>query len=130
MITVPTYATLTIPKDVRASFVEVSELRLHLLIRSLLEGVVVDEGWYRTRYGDVNDAIRSRAFPSGKAHYVAVGYFEDRLPRYIAVDDAWYLKMNPDVVEAIQRGDLGSAQDHFEMAGFREGRAPAESWSL
>lgn len=130
MTIVPPYSALTTPMDPQTTVVEVSEMRLHALLRALLERVRVDESWYLARYADVDAAVRSRAYPSGKIHYIAVGYFEDRLPRHIAVDEVWYLRTNPDVAEAVGHGDLVGAQEHFEIAGFREGRLPAEGWFL
>lgn len=50
------------------------------LVRKLLYSVEVDEGWYRDRYPDVDQAIRAGAVKSAQEHFVTSGYFEGRLP--------------------------------------------------
>lgn len=95
-----------------------------VLIRTLLQGIEVDEAWYVTRYPDVADAISQGIVPSAREHFLNDGYFEGRMPFQIKVNEAWYLEQNPGVAEFISRGDLESAQQHFEEHGYREGRKP------
>ena len=92
--------------------------------------IALDEGWYRHRYSDVEDAVRSGALVDAKQHYRESGYFEHRMPFAIAVDERWYLNQYDDVGAAISRKLYGSAQDHFEEVGFKEGRLPYPGFSL
>jgi len=50
------------------------------MIRRLLEPVEVDEGWYAAAYPGVGQGIARGVFPSATVHYLAHGYFENRLP--------------------------------------------------
>jgi hypothetical protein len=94
------------------------------LIRTLLQGIEVDEAWYLSQYPDVADAIRNGVVPSAREHFLFDGYLEGRMPFQIQVDEAWYLEQNPGVAEFIARGELLSAQQHFNDNGYREGRRP------
>jgi len=94
------------------------------LIRTLLQGIDVDEQWYLEQYPDVAEAIRTGIVASAKEHFLNDGYFEGRIPFLIKVDEKWYLEQNPGVAEYIRRGDLQSAQQHFNENGYREGRKP------
>jgi hypothetical protein len=111
-------------------YVELLETKFLELIRLLLLQVEVDEDWYLASYRDVEDAVRSGALKSARAHYIRAGYFENRIPRPFKVDEAWYLEEYPDVADAIQSGAFSSASVHFERDGFREGRLPYADWSL
>lgn len=110
--------------------IEVADSHLREILQILLRHVAVDEAWYRSINGDVNDAIVAGKFSSAKEHYITAGFFEDRLPRPITVDDAWYLDIYPDVAEAIRAGAWPSSQEHFTAVGFREWRLPRPNWSL
>jgi methylase of polypeptide subunit release factors len=68
------------------------------LMRILLASVPVDETWYQTAYPDVAQAIRSGAVKSAKAHFVANGYFEGRLPAQIPADKAFYASQYPEAM--------------------------------
>ncbi len=94
------------------------------MIRFLLQGVEVDEDWYRAQYPDVDEAIRAGVVPSAREHFLNDGYFEGRMPFQIPVDEAFYLKENPGLAEFIERGEIESAQRHFDDNGYREGRRP------
>jgi len=94
------------------------------LVRTLLQGIEVDEAWYLSQYPDVADAIRKGIVTSAREHFLFDGYFEGRIPFLIEVDEAWYLEQNPGVAEFIARGELLSAQQHFNDNGYREGRRP------
>ena len=104
--------------------VSTSYTQFTALIRTLLQGIEVDESWYLSQYPDVADAIRNGIVTSAKEHFLNDGYFEGRIPFLIAVDEAWYLEENPGVAEYIARGELLSAQQHFNDNGYREGRRP------
>ena len=95
-----------------------------VLIRTLLQGIEIDEEWYLRQYPDVAEAIRKKIVNSAKEHFLNDGYFEGRIPFPIKVDEAWYLQQNPGVAEFIERGELESAQQHFNDNGYREGRQP------
>ncbi len=94
------------------------------LVRTLLQGIEVDEAWYLAQYPDVADAIRNGIVVSAQEHFLFDGYFEGRMPFPIPVDEAWYLEQNPGVAEYIASGELLSAQQHFNDNGYREGRRP------
>lgn len=66
------------------------------LIRILLASIPVDETWYQAAYPDVAQAIRSGAVKSAKAHFVANGYFEGRLPAKAPADKAFYASQYPE----------------------------------
>lgn len=110
--------------------IEVSEERLHEVLRIMLALVYVDEAWYRGNHPDVDAAIEAGDLPSARAHYIRSGYFEDRQPHHIEVDENWYLAEYPDVAEAVANGVFDSAQQHFSSSGFREGRIPFPGWQL
>jgi hypothetical protein len=98
--------------------------RFMQLVRTLLQGIEVDEAWYLERYPDVAEGIRAGTVTSAKEHFLNDGYFEGRIPFPIRVDEAWYLEQNPGVAEYIARGELDSAQQHFDEHGYLEGRKP------
>jgi hypothetical protein len=85
-----------------------------------------DETWYLETNPDLSTAIPSDVFPTGFAHFRAVGYAEGRLPFNPRVDSSWYLASYPDVASAIIRGAFDSAEQHFLVAGYREGRLPCD----
>ncbi len=95
------------------------------IIRLFLEGVEVDQEFYRRQYQDIAEAEREGRIGSIQRHFVEDGYFEGRLPFAVAVDEDWYRRNNPDVDESIRQGRIGSAQEHFLSNGYREGRMPA-----
>ena len=111
-------------------YVELREEKLFGLIRAVLEMVEVDEAWYLAANADVAEAVTAGRLASGRAHYIAAGYFENRLPRPVLVDEAWYLAEYPDVAEAIANGAIASATSHFHHSGFLEGRLPHKGWSV
>lgn len=111
-------------------YVELSEAKFMGILRLALAHVIVDEAWYLSVYPDVAAAIHAGSFRSARQHYIASGYFEDRLPHVVAVDEAWYNREYPDVAAAVRNGVFASAQQHFEVYGFKEGRLPCQNWSL
>lgn len=111
-------------------YVELSEVKFMNILRIALMNVTVDEAWYLSAYPDVAAAIQSGSFRSARQHYIASGYFEDRIPRHVPVDEAWYSNEYADVAAAIRAGVFTSAQQHFEVYGFKEGRLPSRNWSL
>jgi hypothetical protein len=111
-------------------YVELPETKFFDLLQQMLALVEVDEGWYRAKYQDVDEAVHAGRFSSGKEHYVTAGYFENRFPHAVHVDETWYLAEYPDVAEAIRSGVVRTATEHFERDGFKEGRLPRLGWSL
>lgn len=83
-----------------------------------------DEDWYLTNYPDVREAVSRGRFPSGWAHFRAIGYLEGRLSHQPHVDGEWYLSAYPDIAEAMLAGKVASAFDHFVQFGYKEGRLP------
>jgi len=124
------FGQLTSCGSYRGRYVEVKEDVLRDVLRLLLSRVLVDEEWYLRTNGDVHAAIRSGDLQTAQEHYVAFGYFEDRLPRQVRVDEKWYLEKYQDVADAIELGKFQSAEHHFNVAGFKEGRLPHEGWDL
>ncbi len=107
------------------------ELRVNLsyenfvtILRTMIQGIEVDEAWYVRTYDDIGSAVKEGAVRSARQHFVDDGYFEGRLPFPICVDERWYLAENDDVADSIRRGAVDSAQDHFDKNGYREGRLP------
>jgi hypothetical protein len=94
------------------------------ILRTLIQGIEVDEAWYARTYEDIGGAIRNGIVRSAKQHFLDDGYFEGRLPFPIIVDEKRYLATNPDVAESIRAGGVESAQAHFDKDGYREGRLP------
>ena len=107
------------------------ELRVNLsyenfvtILRTMIQGIEVDETWYARTYDDIGNAVKEGVIRSAKQHFVDDGYFEGRLPFPMLVDERWYLAENDDVADSIRRGFIESAQDHFDKNGYREGRLP------
>jgi hypothetical protein len=94
------------------------------ILRTMIQGVEVDEAWYARTYEDIGSAVKDGVVRSARQHFVDDGYFEGRLPFKMTVDDRWYLAENPDVAESIRQGVVESAQQHFDKDGYREGRLP------
>ena len=94
------------------------------IMRIMIKGLEVDEGWYARTYEDIGQAIKKGSVRSAKQHFVDDGYFEGRLPFPVVIDERWYLTEYPDVAESIRKGIVHSAQDHFLQDGYREGRLP------
>jgi hypothetical protein len=57
------------------------------MIRRLIEPVAVDEAWYRAAYPGIADAIDRGVLRSAFHHFLAHGYFENRLPFAADRDD-------------------------------------------
>ena len=123
------------PFDLIRRMVEVStvrgELRVSLsyddfikILRMMIAGIEVNEGWYLKAHEDIARAISNGAVASARQHFVDDGYFEGRLPFPIQVDERWYLEQYPDVAESVRKGTVGSGQQHFTEDGYREGRLP------
>src|SRR5262245_18648655 len=126
----PVYSVLIGNGSDAGKLIEVSQTVLNEILQQLLVRVEVNEDWYIKRYPDVGEAISPGLFKSAKEHFTRSGYFEDRLPSFIAVKEAWYMEKYPDVATAIKDGVLANAQQHFELYGYKEGRIPFEGWSL
>lgn len=92
------------------------------LISMYLSGWDFEESWYLSNYSDLASAIPSKDFPSGFAHFRAIGYLEGRLPIKPEVDTTWYMTNYPDVAAAILQGTFESANQHFMLSGYKEGR--------
>ncbi len=123
------------PFEVLKSYLTISNVKGELMVscsyenlvemlRQVIIGVEVDEGWYLERYPDIADAIQQGLIQSSRLHFVNDGYFEGRLPFPIRVDEGYYLKQNAGVAEYVRKGMLESGQQHFEENGYAEGRLP------
>lgn len=100
------------------------------LMSPRIAAIPFDEEWYLARHPDVREAVDSGEVSSAHDHYLRSGYFEGRMPVYIAVQEKWYCEAYPDVADAVRRGVYKSAQAHFELCGYREGRIPYENFRL
>jgi hypothetical protein len=125
------------PFDLIKRMVEVStvrgELRVSLayddfvkILRMMISGIEVDEGWYLKENGDIAQAIAKGALGSAKQHFVDDGYFEGRRPFPMPVDERFYLEHHADVAESVRKGVVSGAEQHFVEDGYREGRLPFE----
>ncbi len=94
------------------------------ILKTLLQGIEIDEAWYARTYEDIGTAIRNGVVRSARRQFVEDGYFEGRLPFPMVVDEDWYLAENPDVADSIDSGIVSSAQNHFDRDGYTEGRLP------
>ena len=97
---------------------------LRLLIESALTNQPFDERSYLLANPDVAEAMKQGKCASGRAHYLATGYFEGRDTGAAGFDHAWYLQRYPDVALAVQSGKAGSALQHYRQSGAREWRSP------
>jgi hypothetical protein len=131
---VPSFATLTNTKMVmqspRPQYMIVEKHFFQAALRGQIEKIPFDEKFYLAKYPDIAEAIAKRVVPDARQHYLAHGYFENRLPHPVKVDAKWYLKEYPDVREAVRREEVASAQEHFETVGFAEGRFPYANFVL
>ena len=124
------------PFDLIRRMVEVStvrgELRVSLayddfvkILRMMISGIEVDEGWYLKENGDIAQAIAKGAVGSAKQHFVDDGYFEGRRPFPMPVDERWYLEHNADVAESVRKGVVSGGG-----AAFRRGWLPRGALAL
>lgn len=104
--------------------VTISAALFRFLLSAAARTAELDENTYLRRNPDVARAIREGVWLSGRDHYAASGYFENRAGSGLAVSEAWYLKTNPDVARAIGAGDWTSAEDHYLRRGMFEWRVP------
>ncbi len=125
------------PFDLIRRMVEVSTVRGELrvsvaydefvkILRMMIAGIEVDEGWYLKENGDIAQAIANGTVASAKQHFVDDGYFEGRRPFPMPVDERWYLEHNADVAESVRKGVVSGGEQHFVEDGYREGRLPFE----
>jgi hypothetical protein len=93
------------------------------VLRCMLDRVEFDEQQYLKCNPDVAAAVKDKQVPSGREHFIKVGYFEGRSGG-VPVDEAWYLARNPDVVTAMRAGKIASGAEQYRLAGASEWRAP------
>ncbi len=104
-----------------------SDRVFRLLVEAALSAQPFNEKAYLALHADVETAIARGEWPSGRAHYLAVGYYEGRATGRSTFDEAWYLNRYPDVLAAVRRGDSRSGSEHFGKAGALEWRSPHEA---
>ena len=97
---------------------------------ALVKQIAFDEGYYLSRYPDIGDAIKAGTIASALDHYVAIGYYENRMPYEILIDEEWYLNEYPDIRRAVANQDFASGQNHFDDQGYAEGRLPFAHFKL
>jgi hypothetical protein len=93
------------------------------LLQCLLAQMEFNEDQYQKSNPDVAEAIKQRGFANGRDHFIATGYFEDRMGGTV-VNETWYLARNPDVAAAKQSGLVESGNTQYRLAGAREWREP------
>jgi hypothetical protein len=90
---------------------------------ALSPSLAFDEFWYRHRYPEVDNLVRSGEFASGWEHYLNRGYLERRNPVWW-FDEQWYLEKNPDVQQAVKGGHLACGYEHFLLYGIHRDLSP------
>ncbi len=78
-----------------------------------------DEAWYVARYGDVREALRRGSFPSGFAHYCALG-LHTHDPHWLFAEDLYRLRRTDLTDAALQAADLRNGYHHYLIAGQNE----------
>ena len=133
-MTAETYATLLnlrlVVHSSKSNYVAVDRNFWTHSFGSQIDGIEIDEAWYRERYDDVASAIKNGTVLDARQHFRESGYFEHRMPFAIGVNETWYLQQYADVGDAIAKAVYASAQEHFEQVGYREGRLPFPGFSL
>ena len=83
-----------------------------------------DEQVYLAANPDVEAAVKTGAYTSGRDHYDRHGRNERR-PGVVPIgfDTMFYLANNPDIAAAVEDGLVPTAADHYATFGWREGRA-------
>lgn len=107
---------------------DISRPFLIRLLRPMFDRLRFEPKWYQSAYPDINAAYQAGSLTDLKSHYCEFGFFEHRLPCFVAVDETFYLSEYPDIGTAVSEGRIASAQWHFETFGFREGRLPSRGW--
>lgn len=79
-----------------------------------------NEKWYRTVYSDVDDAVRQGIFPSGFAHYCAIGYIS-RDAHWLFSEGIYRARRTDLSPEVIVGFGLRNGYHHFLIAGQNEG---------
>ncbi len=124
------------PFDLIKRMVEVStvrgELRVSLayddfvkILRMMISGIEVDEGWYLKENGDIAQAIAKGALGSAKQHFVDDGYFEGRRPFPMPVDERFYLEHHVRC-----RGERAQGSRQRRGAALRRGWLPRGALAL
>jgi SAM-dependent methyltransferase len=54
------------------------------VLRRLLETAPFDEGFYLAKYNDISAAVKAGKLKSGKTHYIANGYFHNRMAQPVS----------------------------------------------
>jgi hypothetical protein len=87
-----------------------------------MSDLLLDEAWYRSRYPDIEEAVRNNKVPSGRFHYLKFGRQEGRSA--YRFDPAWYSDAYPMVGRDIARGRASDPQEHYERHGRFRGYLP------
>jgi hypothetical protein len=123
MFVVP-YRLLTHICHVTDDKVTVPKKLLDFLLMKLVSQSEFDEDRYLRQNPDVAASIRKGEWSTGKAHFAASGYFEDRGGAGLDVSESWYGKANADVGRAIKSGEWVSGETHYHTRGIFEWRCP------
>lgn len=104
-------------------------------LRRLSPNPIFDEGWYRSTYQDVGDAISGGILLSGFQHFVQFGYREGRFPNAILhgraavrllpmadiegqrFDSRAYLSGNPEAADFIRHFPQADAHGYYQRYG-------------
>lgn len=118
------YKLLLANLRLNGSNIVISKSFLDFLLQNLLLNYEFNEEDYLRLNPDVAASVRQGEWESGKAHYIARGYFEDREGALKPLIETWYLRANPDVALAVKAGDWSSGESHYHERGMFEWRAP------
>jgi hypothetical protein len=83
-----------------------------------------DEGWYRQRYPDVNEAIRFGKYNSAWEHYLREGARNGYNPAFW-FDERWYRRECPEASLGVRRGTLVCGFEHYLREGVHTGLLPS-----
>jgi hypothetical protein len=109
--------------DLTKDSVKVSTKYLKRLIAKIVSQVHVDDSWYLKNYPDVRGAVMGHDVESARAHFLATGYFEGRLPGNLPFDSDWYYQKYKDIAAVFKRDDIDGLMQHYLSSGYFEGRA-------
>jgi hypothetical protein len=82
-----------------------------------------DEAYYLSTYSDVHAVVREGRLASGRAHYIAYGFRENRRPFFLHA--FWYVDQYPLAALEVAQGDYVDLFHHYVAVGKSRGYRPA-----
>lgn len=83
-----------------------------------------DEFWYRQRYADVEETVRTGRYRSGWEHYLLEGAAKRYNPAYW-FDENWYAKQNADAMIDLRAGKILCAFEQYLRDGVQGDTSPS-----